>query len=298
MPIAPDRPRGPPLNALRAFEAAARHESFVLAGAELNVTPGAISQHVRTLEDWAGARLFERRNNRVTLTRTGRDLAPVFVEAFDGIGKAVTALRALRPGREVHIAALPSIAQLWLPYRLASVRAKLPELRLSVTALERPPNLDRELFDLSLFLEGEPGSGTVLARDRLYPVCAPTVGARVERPEDLWGETRLLDQRWEDDWDRWAGALGVALPSAAKVARYSLYSLALEEARAGAGVLMGHACLVEQAIADGSLVRAWPGEAESGQVLVLRCAATSAARPEVARTVELLSEADAGPMAQ
>lgn len=290
MPVAPDRPRGPPLNALRAFEAAARHQSFVLAGAELGVTPGAISQHVRALEEWVGTPLFLRRNNQVVLTETGQTLAPVFVEAFDGVGRAIGALRSVRPVRDVHIAALPSVAQLWLSPRLAPIRQRLPGVHLSVTALEQPPNLDRELFDLSIFLVDDPRSGEVLARDRVFPVCAPDLAARILRPSDLGRETRLLDQTWEDDWDHWAQATGTEVPPAGNVARYSLYSLALEEARAGAGVLMGHACLVEQPLADGSLVRVFPGEATTGKSLVLQSCAASLARPEIAEIALLLTD--------
>ena len=175
MPVGPHRPKGPPLNALRAFEAAARLGSFVSAAQELGVTAGAISQHVKAIETWAGVTLFHRNAQGVHLSATGRDLAPEFTEAFDSLAGATQSLRALAPNPDLHIAALPSIAQLWLPRRLGRLRALRPDLNISVTALESPPRLSRDLFNLSLFF-GEADAGKdqiVLAADNIYPVCAP-----------------------------------------------------------------------------------------------------------------------------
>ena len=94
MNISPPRPKGPPLNALRAFETAARRGSFTAAADELCVTPGAIAQHIKTLESWAGARLFIRQAHGVKLTTLGSDILPGFVSAFDQLGDAVQTLRA------------------------------------------------------------------------------------------------------------------------------------------------------------------------------------------------------------
>jgi LysR family glycine cleavage system transcriptional activator len=150
-----DRPRsnGPHLNALRAFEAAARHQSFVAAAEELHVTPGAVSQHVKTLEAWAETKLFDRHAHGVTLTDAGQTLLPIFVTAFDGLAFAIRALRSLQPVAKVHIATFPSIAQLWLPKRLNAVRDQVSSIQTSVTTLEAPPNLCRELFDIAILSE-------------------------------------------------------------------------------------------------------------------------------------------------
>ncbi|MCX8955298.1 LysR family transcriptional regulator, partial [Ruegeria sp. NA] len=151
MSVSPKRPKGPPLNAMRAFEAAARNISFVAAAEELNVTPGAISQHVKTLEGWAGAALFRRNAQGVELTPEGQSLVAEFTRAFDQLADAARALRNLKPNADFHIAALPAIAQLWLPKRLRQIRSQFPDISFSVTALEAPPSLGRELFDLSIF---------------------------------------------------------------------------------------------------------------------------------------------------
>ncbi|MEX0286841.1 MAG: LysR family transcriptional regulator [Paracoccaceae bacterium] len=288
MPVAPNRPKGPPLNALRAFETAARHQSFVEAAAELGVTPGAVSQHIKGLEGWVGTSLFTRRSNDVQLTEAGRALMPEFVSAFDALGQAVQTLKSLRPAREVHIATLPGLAQLWLPERLAKLRAALPDVQLSVTAMEIPPNLSRELFDVALFVEEPEQGDCVICADPIFPVCAPDLAGRISRPEDLTALPHLVDQSWEDDWQVWADAIGVTLPQTRRVARYSLYSLAVQEAKSGAGVLMAHGCLVSTALAEGTLVAPLAGQIETGKSLVLRQAPGAAQRSEVEEVVRVL----------
>ncbi len=271
MAITPQRPKGPPLNALRAFEAAARLGGFAPAAEELGVTPGAISQHIKTLEDWAGTPLFTRRSQGVRLTRAGTDLLPGLTFAFDQLGDAVRHLRSTRPQPVVQVAALPSVAQLWLSPRLPALRAVLPGVVLSVTALERPPNLTRELFDLSVFLRppAEVPSGIVLAPDSIFPVCAPALAAGLRSPADLAHVPLLHDETWGEDWSHWARAAGVRLPNVTDGPRFSLYALALDAARQGAGVLMGHACLVADALARGDLVCPFPGDTATGLALVL-----------------------------
>ena len=165
MALAPPRPKGPPLNALRAFEAAARLGSFAAAAEELSVTAGAISQHIKQIEGWAGTALFARRAQGVTLTSAGRTLLAPLTLAFDNISDATGLLRTLSPKPTLNIATLPSIAQLWLQPRLAQVRAALGATSLSVYALETPPDMRRAPFDCSLFLQKPTGSTqeTVLA---------------------------------------------------------------------------------------------------------------------------------------
>jgi LysR family glycine cleavage system transcriptional activator len=284
------RAKGPHLNALRAFEAAARHENFAAAALELNVTSGAISQHIRTLEDWVGAPLFTRHAQGVRLTDAGRTLAPVFAEAFDGLDRAVRALRAMRPAREIHIAALPSVAQMWLAPRLSAIRSELGDIRLSVTAMQTPPNLKRELFDLSIFIRepAQAASGAILAADRIYPVCAPFLAGKIGSPQDLGDVPLLFDQTWEGDWELWLASCNVGLPARPQGPTYSLYGLAIEEAKAGAGVLIGHDCLVQKAIEDGQLVRLFDMDCPTGKALILEGSPDAAERPEIRATVEIL----------
>lgn len=291
MSVNPPRSKGPPLNALRAFEAAGRLESFAGAAEELSVTPAAISQHIKALEQWTDASLFERDAQGVRLSDAGRALLPHFSEAFDRLGAAVRLLREIRPRREIHIATMPSLAQLWLSPRLAAIRESLPDVMVSVTALERPPNLDRELFDLSLFLARPSGRATetVLGPDVIFPVCAPAMAEGINQPEDLNEVPRILDRTWVDDWRIWSEQCGNSIVNSSG-SQYSLYSLALEEAKAGAGVLMGHAHLVDGALQSGELVRPYAVECQTGNALVVERPIGKPEDPVLDAIVDLLRD--------
>lgn len=251
MPVAPPRPKGPPLNALRAFEAAARLGGFRAAADELCVTPGAVAQHIRALEDYLGAPLFERHARGVRLTALGARILPEFSAAFDAMGAAVQTMRSEAASGEVHIAALPAVAQLWLAPRLPALRQAHPGCKISVTVLETPPNLNREPFDAALFYGDE---GHVLAKDALVPVVAPFMADQVQSNADLNKLPRIADRIWADDWDIWWRAQGED-PKPVRGPAHSLYALAVEDAMAGAGVLMGHTALIAPQLADGRLVR-------------------------------------------
>lgn len=291
MSVSPPRPKGPALNALRAFEAAARLESFASAAEELSVTAGAISQHIKALEEWAGVPLFRRNAQGVRLTSEGRAIAPAFVKAFDALGNAVRGLRDVRPTRDIQIATMPSLAQLWLPSRLRLIREKFPHIRLSVTALEAAPNLRRELFDLSLFIRQPTGSDQeiVVRPDVIYPICAPALAASISAPEDLADHPLLFDRSWSDDWGLWAKAAQVGLANIDEGAQYSLFSLAQEEAKSGAGVLMGHAILSEAAVESGDLVRLFDIACRTDKSLVLEAATQKEHDPELVEILMILA---------
>ena len=250
MPVAPPPLTRLPLNALRAFEAAARTGAFTLAAVELGVTPGAVTAHVKALEETLGAALFERQARGVRLTALGLAAVDELTGAFDALAGAEARLRALALPREVHIATLPAIAQLWLSPRLPALRAAAPEISVSITALEAPPNLKRSLHDLSLF-PAEAG-GRALVQDELFPVCSPVLAARLLRVEDLAGMPCLSDTAWDRDWEIWLAAVGARVAVRGPV--FSLYALAVEEAMNGAGVLMGHGPLVAAHLERGTLV--------------------------------------------
>ena len=215
------------------------------------MTPGAVAQQVKQLEAWAGAPLFERRAHGVGLTEAGKVTLPALTEAFDQMGSAVQVLRQATSPSRLHIAALPAIAQLWLAPRMPEIRASVPDLVLSVTAMENSPNLAREPFDLALFYGDE--GGVVLAEDVIYPVCAPTLAADLQTPEGLAHVPCISDAVWSGDWRLWLehiGAPNMALQGPAQ----SLYALAVEEALNGAGVLMAHEALIQPYLESGALV--------------------------------------------
>jgi len=251
MTVVPPRPKDLPLTALRAFEAAARLGSFALAAAELAVTPGAVTAHVKALEAHLGSPLFQRAGRGVVLTAVGARALPEFTQAFDALAAAVQVLRAEAAPRVVHIATLPSLAQLWLSPRLPGLRAAAPEIEISITAMEAPPNLKRLPYDLSLFYgEGD----QIIAPDVIFPVCSPALAARLRRPEDLADVICLTDAAWAQDWKIWSDAVMPGRNFTPRGPMFSLYALAVEEAAGGAGVLMAHQALVATHLAAGALV--------------------------------------------
>jgi len=293
MAIVPPRPKGPPLNALRAFEAAARLGGFTKAADELCVTPGAITQHVKTLETWAGAPLFDRQPQGVQLSPLGHKIAAEFSAAFDRLGQAVQALRTEAAPQLVQIAALPSIAQLWLSPRLPAIRKALPEVTLSITAMETPPNMLRDPFDLTIFFSDEPSGGSrfLLGADVIFPVCAPDVAEGLQHVEDLANYPMIGDASWADDWQIWLRAKHPQLSVSVKGPTYSLYSLAVDEAVNGAGVLMGHETLVRSHLKAGRLVAPFSGKVSLDRNLSLALAHRPKPGSTISRLCDMLVEA-------
>lgn len=253
MPVAPPRPRNLPLNALRAFEASARLGSFVLAAQELGVTPGAVAAHIKSLEAVIGAPLFERQTRAIAMTPLAGRVLPEFVAAFDALSDATQSLRSEAAPQRVHIAALPAIAQLWLSPRLPALRRAAPDIAVSITAMEAPPNLKRVPFDLSIFYRPK-GEGSALDDDVIFPVCAPSVAAALKHPRDLHEATCLTDVVWASDWSVWMKKAAPGTDFAPRGPVFSLYALAVTEAINGAGVLMGHEALIRRELDNGSLV--------------------------------------------
>jgi LysR family glycine cleavage system transcriptional activator len=281
MSLKAPRPGLPALNTLRAFEAAARHESFARAAEELNVTPGAVAQQVKALEAWLGTPLFRRLSQGLRLTDGARAALPALVEAFDALGAAVRELKDSVGPDELRVAALPALAQLWLSPRRAALAALCPGGRVSISALEAPPDFARELYDLAIFYtEGSlPGVEVIpLAEDLIFPVCSPTLleGERpLRRPADLAGQVLLHDAAWRNDWQLWLDRADAAAVDGETGPDFSLYSLALEAAVDGAGVLIGHEALVAPAIARGDLVAPFPSKVPTGKRLSLILLETS-----------------------
>jgi LysR family glycine cleavage system transcriptional activator len=260
----------PPLNALKAFEAAARHASFARAAEELGVTPAAVSHQVKALEAWLGAPLFVRRAQGLGLTDLGRSTMPAFAAAFDALGRAVQELRGAAPRAQVDIAALPAIAQLWLAPRLPQARAAFPRMSASVHAMEAPPDLRRELFDLAIFFvrDAPPGCRIIrLCEDAIFPACAPRLADRLVSPGDLAAVPLLRDTTWTGDWACWlAAACLKGLPTDDGPA-FSLYSMAVQAALDGTGVLMAHGALISGHLESGALVAPFPTVASTGRHL-------------------------------
>lgn len=263
MAVNPPRPPLPPLNALRVFEAAARLGGFAAAAQELNVTPGAVAQQIRRLEEWLGVELFRRTAQGVHLPEHGRRIALQISQAMDDLAASARALRQLSGPRPLHLAASPAVAQLWLRPRLAGLKAALGGPQISVTAIETPPDLEREMFDAAVFFLGQneaPHGASVapIEEDVIVPVCTPEIAKGLAIPNDLAEVTLLHDSMWRADWSRWLDAVEGPSWLAESGPVYSLYSMGVDAALAGEGVLMGHLPLIRPLLNGGKLVRPFP----------------------------------------
>ena len=253
--------RLPALNALRAFEAAARHLSFTRAAEELNVTPGAISQQIRQLEEFAGAPLFRRTGRQVLLTDAGQAALPLLTSAFEMMAEAVHHMRAPARRDRLMISSAPSFAAKWLAPRLERFQEQNPEAEVWVSA--DMAMTDFNSSDIDLALRHGKGLYEGLRADKIMsesvlPVCSPDLMSGphpLRSPADLSHHVLLHDESPENDpsrpdWNAWLKARGVTSVDGNRGPRFTQSSLVVEAAAAGRGV-----ALAKFAIASGDLER-------------------------------------------
>lgn len=243
----------PPLNWLRAYEAAARLGSFAAAAAELNVTPSAISQHVRALELRLGKDLFERHANGVRLTDRGRRYAEELGRAFALIDEA-TAKVAGRGTREMLVVHVPtSFASQWIAPRLDLFRALHPTIDLRLTALDHGEDkVDGEIrYGWGNWPKRE---AVLLLREETFPVCAPHLAAGLRTPDDLKASELLHVPGYTEDWDTWLAHAGVIGIDTSSGSFFDQSIMAIRAAIEGKGVLLGRSSLVERELSANLLV--------------------------------------------
>lgn len=251
--------RLPPLNGLRAFEAAARLMSFTGAARELSVTQAAISLQIKALEVRLGTRLFERGNRHLELSGAGQTLFPSVRQAFDTIAEAVAQLRPVSGPTSINVSTIDSFAS-WLLPRLRDFRKVHPAIEVRISVGQRPIDFRREDVDLAVRY----GSGSwknleseLLMNEELFPACSPSLletGPPIERPEDLLEHTLLHDEM-DEEWHMWFRAAGVPDALASKGPRFQTPSLVIQAAIAGEGIALAHSVLAAADIAAGRLVR-------------------------------------------
>ena len=245
-----------PLNALRAFEAAARHLSFKKAAIELNVTPAALSHQVKGLEERLGTPLFHRLPRGLALTDEGQALLPVLAESFDRIAARLEGFD-LGAGREVlTIGSVGTFATSWLLPRLAEFGAAHPEVDLRLSTNNNRVDIAEEGLDFAIRFGDGAWHGTEadrLLEAPLTPLCCPDVAARLNAPADLLGETLLRSYRVHD-WPDWFAAAGVAPPRLHGPV-FDSSVLMVEAARRGHGVALAPARMFAEILESGALVR-------------------------------------------
>jgi DNA-binding transcriptional LysR family regulator len=246
----------PPLNGLRAFEAAARTGSYVAAAGELNVSPSAISRLVKLLEQRLGAVLFERLPNGLELTERGAVYLREVSGAFERIASATERLQG--GGSSLLVGAGPTLAMRWLIPRLATFQSANPEIdvRLSTSVAEADPMRPDWTAAIRIGDGAWPGlvSRFLFTAD-LFPVCAPALAKTLRKPRDLEQATILRVANAPEDWPLWLDAAGIS-DKALKHARYFDYAaFALQAAVDGLGVAMARAPFVVDDLAAGRLAR-------------------------------------------
>lgn len=251
----------PPLNALRAFEAAARHCNFTRAAQELHVTSAAVGQQVRQLEDWLGRTLFDRIGPRLVLTEAGLRYQRGLESAFRDLASATLQVRRGAASDLVRVTVLPSFAASWLQPRLPRFVRAHPGIELEIDSSAELHDLRDGRFDLALRLGlGRwPGmDATLVARERITPLCAPGLRTKyaLRSPRDLLSAPLLYD-RPADLWARWFAAAGLQWHEPAGW-MMSDSALVLRAAADGLGVAIGRAFLARDLIAEGRLVAPFP----------------------------------------
>lgn len=261
------------LNALRAFEAAARHLSYARAAAELNVTPAAIGQQVRALEAWLGTPLFHRSAGppvRLTLTEAAQAALPDLRDGFDRLASGLRRLREARAAGIVAVTVSPAFAAKWLLPRLDRFRAAHPGLDVRLDVTDRLADLRAGEADVGVRYGGGrwPGleAGRLLAEE-VFPVCSPGLlegPPQLCTPDDLRHHTLIHDAtiRFDADfpsWPRWLAAAGVQHVDAGRGLRINASAAVTQAAVAGQGVALGRSVVVADDLAAGRLVRLFPG---------------------------------------
>jgi len=254
----------PPLNAVRAFASAARHQSFSRAAEELHVTHSAVSRHIRLLEEHLGVLLFERRNRQSVLTPTGQAYYQQISLGLAQIANATQALTGSSAARKVIINVRPSFAVRWLIPRLPDFMAQFPEIKPEVVTSTLAPDPSREAFDV-VVRRGSSGwaaelEPNVLLEDDLLLVAAPSLlqAIPIQAPADVLRHTLLSGRTRSADWQAWCKLAGVSQARQQPALQFDHMHLVLQAAVDGLGVALCPASLLGKDLATGRLYNPLP----------------------------------------
>jgi LysR family glycine cleavage system transcriptional activator len=281
--------RLPPLTALRAFDAAARHMSFARAADELHVTPAALSFQIKSLEQHLGAPLFHRLNRAVALTDAGKALAPGVSDGFQTLAAAWRAAERTQDNQTLTVTAGPAFTAKWLAPRLYEFAQAHPEVELRFSASLKLMDFGRDAIDVAIrFGRGtDEGLYSVpLAEEWVCPVMTPAMAAQFPTPESLMGGPLIFDDSISfleprSDWQAWFRVMGLDF-APTHGPRFSQADHALDAALAGVGVVLGRRALVVKDIADGRLVAPFPVALNTGVRFRFLCALGAEDRPQIA----------------
>ena len=253
------RPRLPPLNALKAFEAAARHESFTRAAEELCVTQGAVSHQVKALEADLAIKLFNRERQRLIITEAGRDYLAVVRDALDRIAVGTERLLHRQSAGVLTVSTSPDFAAKWLVHRLGHFAEAHAGIDLRVSATMHHVDFAREDVDMAV-RHGDgnwPGLDAVqLSAEQLFAICSPKLmsGRRLARPADIVKFPLIhLDSR--ADWTKWLRVAGISDDNVRHGPVLNRASMVIDAAINGQGIALARTTLAAWDLINGRLVR-------------------------------------------
>ncbi|KIC35193.1 hypothetical protein RA27_22940, partial [Ruegeria sp. ANG-R] len=249
------------LNSLRAFEAAARHQSISKAAEELNVSHSVVSEHVRNLEAWFGADLFVRTGNRITLSEDGRALLPRVSSGFQTLKDACSDLLRETQKGTIVVSAEPALASLWLRKRITDFCAEFPKIDIDLRPAWKPPQLGEDHADVIIHFETRlPATGVRL--HRLFPIdgfpaCAPHLLRQLldEENDVNWQDAPLVHDNGREIWHQWYLLHEPGSYRWEQGRVYSDLSLAIDAALDGEGIILADNVLCSKEMTSGSLVQ-------------------------------------------
>jgi LysR family transcriptional regulator of beta-lactamase len=274
-----------PLNALRAFEAAARHLSFTNAAIELCVTPAALSHQVKALEERLGVLLFRRLPRGLSLTDEGQMLLPVLRDSFDRIADALGRFQGGMMREVLTVGAVGTFAVGWLLPRLPRFHSAHAFVDLRLSTNNNRVDIAAEGLDYAIRFGDGAWHGTdavLLFEAPITPLCSPSIAARLQSPSDLGRETLLRSYRSED-WPDWCKAAGLTAPTISGPVFDSSWVM-IEAALQGAGVALAPPSMFGRELREGRLVRPFEQEAVTGSYWLTRL--KSRQRTEAMRAFE------------
>jgi LysR family transcriptional regulator, glycine cleavage system transcriptional activator len=281
--------RLPPLTALRAFDAAARHMSFALAAAELNVTPAALSFQIKSLEEHLGVALFRRLNRAVELTEAGRTLAPGAAEGFATLSAAWMSTKRLQDNSTLTVTAGPALTAKWLAPRLYDFARAHPEIDLRFTASLRNMDLARDDVDVAIrFGYGQDDGlySVPIRKEWLTPVMTPEMAAQFPTAESLKDAPLIFDDSIDFlqpacDWPSWFRAVGIDF-APDHGTHFSNADHAINAAVSGMGAALGRRPMIIKDLQEGRLVAPFKIAIETQARFRFLCLPGAEERPQIA----------------
>lgn len=261
-----------PFNALRTLESVVRLRGFGRASDELNISQSAVSQHIKQLEVWLGHPLLIRKNPKVIPTDNGMRLAEAAREGFGMVEAVCDSLRDNKAtaSKRILVGAPPGFAFVWLLPRLLDFSDRHPDIQISLST--DPKSLDPTTSDVDVIVAYSAGGFPLLHSEklfgeRMYPVCAPSLGDSIQTIDDLKKYVILQDGQSETEhlsnWEFWANEVGIKLPTPYQKQIYGQANMVIQAAISGSGIAMGRCPLVIDALKSGQLVRPFSETAES-----------------------------------